>query len=119
MFEVFIANPELPLMDRLNAFRSRFQRMTSASHAQHPKRRSPVVRAYGFSKLGPCLPKYSTDRPRQLWSVLCPSHSRVKIFYDGGVKLKNSHIFGAPAADPGSLVTPRPSSIRRRTLSCR
>jgi hypothetical protein len=30
--------------------------------------------------------------------------------------LKNSHMAGAVAASPGSLVTPRPSSMRRRTL---
>jgi C-terminal processing protease CtpA/Prc len=32
--------------------------------------------------------------------------------------VKNSHMAGAVAASPGSLVTPRPSSVRRSTLWC-
>src|ERR1700675_4775920 len=34
------------------------------------------------------------------------------------VVLKNSHMAGALVATPGSKVTPRPSSVRRSTLSC-
>ena len=38
--------------------------------------------------------------------------------YDGEGNVKNSHIVGAVAAAPGTgrVLTPRPSSIRRRTL---
>ena len=34
------------------------------------------------------------------------------------LKVKKSHIVGAVEAAPGSTVTPKPSSIRRSTLSC-
>ena len=36
-----------------------------------------------------------------------------EVIYVGGVKVKNSHIFGAVADAPGSVFTPNPSSIRR------
>jgi hypothetical protein len=48
----------------------------------------------------------------------CPRPEGRSVAYRGGVKVKNSHIAGAVAAAPGSVFTPKPSSIRRRTLSC-
>ena len=49
----------------------------------------------------------------QPWALYANGNQAETFFYGA---VKNSHMAGAAAASPGSFVTPRPSSVRRRTL---
>jgi len=81
MFEIFVAGPDLPLMDCLDAFGERFQRMTSIENAPRTVTKS-TNHSFGFGTSQQHDCRSSMIVPRLLENSAACFRAILKLFTD-------------------------------------